>query len=257
MHVGRQLANSTYVYNFERLLDLRTYPAHWADNTFVVPLHVDMGLKWYLRRISFGPAAGRMSNQSEQMCQEGPGGSRRRVHTKTRGKETPPPQTHVVRSWGVPYKVLRILLPKIALPRPGADNTFVVPLHVGMGLKWYLRRISFGPAAGRMSNQSEQMCEEGPGAVAEECTRKQEERRPPQTHVVRSWGVPYKVLRILLPKIALPRPGGQRKPGAGRERPARLLPEQDEQPRILCVAPRYRPDHLHDSAIPNGLPRKP
>ena len=36
------------MHNCERLLDVRTYPAHWVDNTFVVPFHVGMGLKWYL-----------------------------------------------------------------------------------------------------------------------------------------------------------------------------------------------------------------
>ena len=46
--VSLQRGNSTSIHNCERLLDVRTYPAHWVDNTFVVPFHVGMGLKWYL-----------------------------------------------------------------------------------------------------------------------------------------------------------------------------------------------------------------
>ena len=46
--VSLQRGNSTSIHNCERLLDVRTYPAHWVDNTFVVPYHVGMGLKWYL-----------------------------------------------------------------------------------------------------------------------------------------------------------------------------------------------------------------
>ena len=46
--VSLQRENSTSIHNCERLLDVRTYPAHWVDNTFVVPYHVGMGLKWYL-----------------------------------------------------------------------------------------------------------------------------------------------------------------------------------------------------------------
>ena len=54
--VDRQRQHSTSVHNCARLLDVRTYPAHKTENNFVVPLHVGMGLKWYV----LSPAARRV-----------------------------------------------------------------------------------------------------------------------------------------------------------------------------------------------------
>ena len=47
LHSGRQVDSSSMVHRFAKLLDVRTYPAHW-QHKYIVPLHVGMGLKWYL-----------------------------------------------------------------------------------------------------------------------------------------------------------------------------------------------------------------
>ena len=47
LHSSRQVQSSSVVHRFAKLLDVRTYPAHW-QHKYIVPLHVGMGLKWYL-----------------------------------------------------------------------------------------------------------------------------------------------------------------------------------------------------------------
>ena len=46
-HVQNHTRNSTSVFHFHMLLDVRTYPSEW-HHKFIVPIHVSMGLKWYI-----------------------------------------------------------------------------------------------------------------------------------------------------------------------------------------------------------------